>query len=422
MDLGMLQDIDREFYSNGSIALAAAVRGNFSRPVVNGRIELKNANVNYADAPNGLSNGNGVILLNGTSASIQNLTGESGGGKIALAGFVGFTGSALNYNLEASATKVRSRYSGASVVSNAALRLTGSSQNSLLSGGVTVQRIAYQSSGDIGSMLSSASTPPSTPEAPSGILAAMKLDIHILTAPDLRVITTYARRLQVQADLRVRGTASNPGIIGHVMVTNGQLVFFGNEYTVNTGTIDFYNPTSIQPILNVSLETNARGVDVTIGVSGPINNLKLSYRSDPPLTFEQIVELLAANKTPTTDPTLAARQPAPPQQSFTQMGESAVLGQAVANPLASRVQRVFGISQFKIDPSFQGSNGQPSARVTLQQQITNNLSFTYITDVTQTNSEIIRIEWAFTPKFSGVALHDYNGDVSLEFFYKFKVR
>jgi translocation and assembly module TamB len=422
MDLGMLQDINRDFYSNGSLTLQTVVHGNFSQPLVNGRVELKNANVNYADAPNGLSNGNGVILLNGTSASIQSLTGESGGGKIALAGFVGFTGSALTYNLEATATKVRTRYSGASVVSNATLRLTGSSERSLLAGGVTVQRIAYQSSGDIGSMLANASAPPSTPEAPSGITAGMKLDIHILTAPDLRVITTYARRLQVEADLRVRGTASNPGVIGHVTVTNGQLVFFGNEYTVNTGTINFYNPTSIQPVLNISLETSAQGVDVTIGVSGPINNLKLTYRSDPPLTFEQIVELLAVNKTPSTDPTIAANQPAPPQQSFTQMGESAVLGQAVANPLASRIQRVFGISQFKIDPSFQGSSGQPSARVTLQQQITNNITFTYITDVTQTNSEIIRVEWAFTPRFSAAALHDYNGNVSLQFFYKFKVR
>jgi translocation and assembly module TamB len=422
VDLAMLQDIDRDFYSNGSITLQTALRGNFSQPVVNGRVELKNANVNYANAPNGLSNGNGVILLNGTSASIESLTGESGGGKIALAGFVGFTGSALNYNLQATANRVRTRYSGISIVSNASLRLTGSSERSLLSGGVTVQRIAYQSTGDIGSMLANASTPPSTPEAPSSTLAGLRLDIHILTAPDLRVITTYARRLQVEADLRVRGTAVNPGMIGHVAVTNGQLVFFGNEYTVNTGTVDFYNPTAIQPVLNVSLETNAQGVDVTIGVSGPMNNLKLSYRSDPPLTFEQIVELLAVNKTPSTDPTIAANQPAPPQQSFSQMGESAVLGQAVANPLASRIQRVFGISQFKIDPSFQGSNGQPSARVTLQQQITNSITFTYITDVTQTNSEIIRVEWAFTPRFSAVGLHDYNGNVSVQFFYRFKIR
>jgi translocation and assembly module TamB len=90
--------------------------------------------------------------------------------------------------------------------------------------------------------------------------------------------------------------------------------------------------------------------------------------------------------------------------------------------LASRVQRVFGLTQFKIDPSVSGSNGQPTARVTLQQKIASNVTFTYITDVTQTNSEIVRVQWDFTPKFSAVALHDYNGNVSLQFFYKFKVR
>ena len=133
------------------------------------------------------------------------------------------------------------------------------------------------------------------------------------------------------------------------------------------------------------------------------------------------MSLLATNTTP-SDPTIAARQPAPQQQSLSQMGESAVLGQAVANPLASRVQRVFGISALKIDPSFGGSNGAPTAKVTLQQKIASNITFTYITDVTQTNSQIIRLEWALTPKLSAVGLRDYNGDVSIQFFYKFKAR
>ncbi|MBV9302610.1 MAG: translocation/assembly module TamB domain-containing protein, partial [Acidobacteriaceae bacterium] len=421
-DLSALEDVDRDFSSSGTIALNTAVHGTFSQPLVNGRIELKKVNVNYADVPNGVSNGNGVILLNGTSATIQTLTGESGGGKLGMTGFVGLTGEAVTYNLRATATRVRVRYSGISATSNATLNLTGNTNRSMVGGTVTVERIAYGSSSDAGSLLSSfASTPPSTPSAPSGIVAGMRLNIHILTAPDLRVITTYANRLAVEANLTVRGTAANPGVVGRVTVTDGQLVFFGNQYTVNTGTINFYNPNAIEPVLNISLETIAQNVDVVIGVSGPMENLQLSYRSDPPLTFEQIVQLLANNTTP-AHPTIAARQPAPPQQSVSQMGESAILGQAVANPLASRVQRVFGISQFKIDPSFSGSNGQPSARVTLQQKIANNITFTYITDVTQTNSEIIRVEWAFTPRASAVALRDFNGNVSLEFFYKFKLR
>ncbi len=419
-DLGVLQDVDRDFYSSGSIALNANVRGNFTQPLLNGKLELKNANVNYSESPNGLSNANGVILLNGTNATIQNLTGESGGGKIALSGFVGISGDSPSFNLRATARRVRVRYSGVSVTSDASMALTGNVKRSLISGNLTVQRIAYGATSDAGSLLSGASTPPETPTAPSALLAGMRLDIKILTSPDLRVITTYANRLAVEANLNVRGTAATPGILGRVTVTDGQLVFFGNTYTVNTGAINFYNPNAIIPVLNVSLETIAQNVDVTLGVTGPINNMQLSYRSDPPLTFEQIVQLLATNTTP-ADPTIAAHQPNPQQQSLSQMGESAVLGQAVANPLASRVQRVFGISQFKIDPSFSGG-GQASARVTLQQKIASNVTFTYITDVTQTNSEIIRVEWAFTPALSLVGLRDFNGNVSVEMFYKFKVR
>jgi translocation and assembly module TamB len=420
-DLGVLQDIDRDFYSSGTVAMNAVIRGTTSNPLINGRVELKNANVNYTDSPNGISNANGVILLNGANATIQNLAGESGGGKIALAGFVGYTGNAINFNLQASANKVRARYSGISVTSDAEVSLVGNSRRSLVSGKVTIRRIAYGASSDAGSFLSTASTPPSVPSAPSPLLAGMRIDLRILTAPDLRVVTTYADRLSIEADLAVRGTAIAPGMLGRVTVTDGQLVFFGNQYTVNTGTVNFYNPNAIQPILNVSLETIAQNVNVVLGVSGPIDNLQLSYRSDPPLTFSQIVQLLATNTTP-NDPTIAAHQPTPPQQSVSQMGQSAILGQAVANPLASRVQRVFGLSALKIDPSVAGSNGQPTAKVTLQQKIASNITFTYITDVTQTNSQIIRVEWAITPKFSGVGLRDFNGNVSIQMFYKFKVR
>ena len=199
------------------------------------------------------------------------------------------------------------------------------------------------------------------------------------------------------------------------------LSFSGNTYTVTTGTINFYDPNSISPNLNVSLQTVAQGVDVTIGVSGLMDDLKLTYRSDPPLSFEQIVQLLATNTTP-ANPVIAAHQPSPPQQSVSQMGESAVLGQAVANPLASRVQRVFGLTQFKIDPSFSGNGGQPSARVTLQQKVASNITFTYITDVSQTNGQIVRVQWDLSNNLSAVGLRDYNGNVSIEFFYKFTRR
>jgi translocation and assembly module TamB len=421
LDLGILQQTDRDFYSSGTVALKTNVAGTLTHPFLNGQIALQNANINYANAPNGISNANGIIQLSGNTAVVQNLTAESGGGKVQVSGSVGLGLGTAIYNLRAKATRVRTRYDNASITSNANISLNGNSRLSLLSGRITVERIAYSSSSDIGSLLSNASSPPSTPSEPSPMLSGMRLDVQITTASDLRVSSTYVEKLEVNSNLTVCGTAAEPGILGHLNITDGQLVFFGNTYSVNTGSINFYDASSIRPELNLSLETVAQGVDVTLGVKGPVSNMKLSYRSDPPLTFEQIVQLLATNTTP-FDPTIAAHQPPAAQQSLSQMGESQVLGQAVANPVASRLQRVFGLSQFKIDPSIAGNNGQPTAKVTLSQKITKDITFTYITDVTQTNSEIVRVQWDLSSKTSAVALRDYNGNVSVQLFHKFQVR
>ena len=159
-----------------------------------------------------------------------------------------------------------------------------------------------------------------------------------------------------------------------------------------------------------------------LGVAGPIENMKLSYRSDPPLRFDEIVALLATGKVPASDPTIAAHQEVQPQQSLTQMGESAIVSQAVAAPLANRIQRVFGVNQIKIDPTFTSGSALPQARITLQQQISGNIIFTYTTDLTQTNSQILRVEWAVSPRVSAIATRDENGLFGVDFYIKRQFR
>ena len=199
-------------------------------------------------------------------------------------------------------------------------------------------------------------------------------------------------------------------------------MFFGSKYRVSSGSIAFYNPVRIEPVLNVTLETQAKGVDVVLTVTGPIDNMKLSYTSDPPLQFQEIVSLLASGKTPTSDPTLLANQPSQPQQSFQQMGETAIVSKALADPVASRLQRVFGVSQLKIDPTFTNGSDLPQARVTLQQQVATNLTFTYVTALDDPNTQVVRIEWALNPQWSAMANRDENGMFSINFMYKKQFR
>jgi translocation and assembly module TamB len=116
---------------------------------------------------------------------------------------------------------------------------------------------------------------------------------------------------------------------------------------------------------------------------------------------------------------LAEHQPPPEQQNIEQAGVSTLFGQAIANPVSGRLQRLFGVSKLSIDPQIVGStSNNPQATLTLQQQVTQSITFTYIQDVSQSTPAAIRIEWAINPHLSAVAQRDIYGEFALDFFYK----
>jgi translocation and assembly module TamB len=423
IQLEAMEAFNNEVFSSGAVSLNAVVQGTMARPEVNGRLDLRNGSFHTFAFPNGISNANGSVIFTGAQAAIQNITGETGGGKVTLAGFVGYGGPEVQFRLSATADQVRVALPpNVSTTMNADLSLAGNTDRSLVSGAVTIVNVAFHSHTDVGSILNTAATPAATPQAKSPVLSGMRLDIRVETAPDMQVKTTLAQNIEAEAQLRVRGTASRPGLIGRVNVTGGEAVFFGAKYSIDQGSVTFTSPDRIDPYINIDLVTNVKGIDVQLSVSGPMDRLKLNYRSNPPMQFSELVSLLATGKIPTTDPVLAAREPAAPQQSLQQMGASAVLGQAVANPVSGRLERLFGITRLKIDPQIIGASNTPQARVTLEQQITRDLTFTYIQDVTQSNPQVIRVEWALDSSWSAILERDMNGLAGVDFFYKKRFR
>jgi len=421
LDLAILEKLNQSITSSGSIVLGATVHGTITKPVLGGQVELRNSSFAYAALPTGIWKANGVVLLNGDSAVIRNMAAEVGGGKLTLAGSATMNGT-LRFGLQAHATRVRLMLQpGLSVVVSANMDAAGSTANSSISGTVTLDQVIYASRTDLGSILSLAA-PPVQASAPSPLLDNMRLDLRVRSSSALAVQSSIAQNLQLDANLRIRGTAAQPGILGRINITEGKLLFFGSTYTVNTGSISFFNPIRVEPILDLSLEAQAQGVDVDLKVTGPIDNMKLSYTSNPPLQFQEIVSLLAAGTTPTSDPTLLANQPSIGSQSFQQMGESAIVGAALADPVSSQLQRVFGVTQLKISPTFAGGSDLPVAQFSLTQQISNNLTFTYITGLNTANAETVQALWTFTPIWSAQALLDYNGILSVTLIYKRQFR
>ncbi|HXJ44330.1 MAG TPA: translocation/assembly module TamB domain-containing protein, partial [Bryobacteraceae bacterium] len=286
IDLTVLERLDRDLSASGALVTDATIRGPLTLPLVAGQMQLKDANISLATFPNGLSNANGVILFSGDRATIQNLTGESGGGKVSVTGFVSYVSGEPAFRFEVAASQMRVRYpEGVSTVADAKLSWTGTLQRSLASGAITILRTGFNARTDLGSVLAKSAEPVRTPATRTGLLGGINFDIQIETSPDVLVQSALAQQIQAEASLRLRGSPSNPVLLGRINITEGELTFFGNKYTINQGSISFFNPVKVEPILNVDLQTRARGIDVTLTISGPMSKLNVSYRPDPPLQF-----------------------------------------------------------------------------------------------------------------------------------------
>lgn len=422
LNLAVLRNFNRDISSAGTATISAGLRGTLNDPQLSGRLELKQASLNVTDVPNGIDDANGLILFDSRRATIERLTGTTGGGKIQLSGFVGFGAPEFSYRLQGRADGVRVRYpEGVSTTLNAQLSLSGTSSHSLLAGMVTVRRAGFNPRTDVGGLLAGSAAPIATPGATNEFLRGMQLDVQVETVPNLQLQTALTSDLQAEADLRLRGSAAKPSLLGRILVNQGEIQFFGNKYTINRGEVGFFNPVAIEPVLDLDIETRVRGISVNITVSGSIKKLNVSYRSDPPLESAEIVALLAVGRAPASNSALAVNQTLATQSVLTTGGNS-LLGQAIAAPVSGRLQRFFGVSRVRIDPQLTGLNAVPQARLTVEQQISRDITLTYITNLAQANQQIIRLEWDISRNWSVVALREENGVFGVDFFFKKRFR
>ena len=99
-------------------------------------------------------------------------------------------------------------------------------------------------------------------------------------------------------------------------------------------------------------------------------------------------------------------------------GNNSLLSQAIAPPNSGRLQKFFGVSHIKIDPQLTDVTIVPQARLTMEQQVSSDITLTYITNLAVTNQQIVRVQWDFSRKWSAVALRDENGAFSIDIQYR----
>jgi translocation and assembly module TamB len=412
-NLKLLQAFNPNLVANGPATFTVNIAGPSARPQLSGRLELKDASASLLDLPNGLSHITGSLVFAQDRMQIEKLTAHTGGGELDVGGFIAYR-SGIYFDLTAKGSDVRLRYPpGVSSSADATLRYTGSAKSSLLSGDILITRFGMNPHFDFANYLAQSKKAPIISTL-NPFLDNMRLDMHITSTPELQVETSLAK-LSGDLDLHVRGTAARPAIVGRVNIAEGDVFFNGTKYRLERGDITFSNPLSIEPVVNLDMSARVQGYDVTIGLHGQAiggKGISMTYRSDPPLANSDIIALLAFGRTRGQGvynaSQLGVNTPGV-NTNDTASASNAILGEALNATFSDRVQRLFGASRVKIDPQFIGSENNASARVTIEQQISNDITFTYVTSLTQSAETVIQVEYNIDKNVSIVAVRDQNG-------------
>jgi translocation and assembly module TamB len=405
VSVAIAHTLDPDLLSSGKVQFTIAAGGEVNKPSLTGKVNFNNVNAAVEGIPNGLSALNGTLVFNQDRLEVENLTATTGGGQLKIDGFLTYK-NGIYANLTATGDVVRVRLYGLSATANTSLTLQGNPQSLRLSGNVLITRFGVGPDVDFAAFSSAGGV--SSPPEPNAASNKIQLDVHVTSSPQLDFQNTFAK-LAGTVDLAIRGTVAEPSILGRIQITDGSATFAGTKYELQRGDVYFSNPVRIDPTIDIDATARVETYDVTVGLQGTMSNLKPTYRSEPPLSEADIFALLALGRT--------QEEAQLYQEQEVQQGAnpttSALLGGALNATVSNRIGKLFGGGTVKIDPAFVGTLGNSTARITVQKQLSRQLSVTYATNVNSTAQQLLQGQYDLTSNVSLVVARDESGVFSV---------
>jgi len=399
MNLKLLSMFSSDVNSAGSVDFDVQGAGTIHNPDLRGKVHIKDAAFGTSSAPVGLSKVNGTLEIIRDRVQITNLTGEMGGGTITAGGSIAYRPN-LEFNVALQGKTVRLLYpEGVRTVLDTNLTFTGNLQAATLRGRALIDSLNFTPDFDLTSFAGQFGQP-SVPPMGESFADNIKLAVSVQSAQNLSARSSQLN-IAGAANLQVVGTAANPVITGRVDLTSGELFFMSNRYQLQRGIISFDNPNQTNPVLNVQVTTTIEQYNLTLTLMGPLNRLTTSYVSDPSLSTADIISLVYRGQT--TQEAAAAGT-----------STDALLAGQAASRVSSGIQKLAGISSLQIDPLLGGNNTNPSARIAIQQRVTKDFLFTFSTDVTQPEQEIVQGEYQLTKRWSVSVERDQLGGIAVD--------
>ena len=413
-NLGILQGFVPNIRSTGQAALQATLDGPMRTPLVSGTMTVEEGRIRHFDLPHALENISGVVRFDSRGVTLDEVTAQLGGGAVQFGGRIGIDGYRPGrLDVTMNGQNMRLRYpEGMRSVVDADLNLQGTIDSSTLSGTVVVRNALYTKRFDTGGGIIDLTGSPAGQGASSlQTTIPLRYDVRITVPSTLRVENNTVRMV-ANADLELRGTYDRPVLLGRAEIERGELTFEGKRYQITRGTIDFNNPTRIEPFFDIETETQVRVPSqtyrVTVRVTGTMARFTPVFSSDPPLTDVQVLSLLFTDVAPGRDVEFSQYGTVTPQEQLLRERAARALTGALTTEIGRVAEQTFGLDTFQLTPSLVTPNANssrldPAARLTIGKRISDRVYLTYSRSLSSTTSDqIILLEYDQTDRFSWI--------------------
>jgi len=392
INLKLLSSFTPTIFTTGIAQVQASIVGKLESPQLLGVADLKDIGIRIVDFPIQLARGNGQIRFTSNQAVIENFTAATaGGGRIDIEGGAALSGLApAQWRIEAKADQIGGEYpKDTQTVMDAQLTLEGNRKLQVLSGNAQVRRASYTKDITIEDLIATGGpfqpdfleAGPGGTGGPSGLPTI--LDLHI-TADNTLIVKNNLADAVGSAYLNLRGSIDTPQASGRILLSRGTINFRNGRYDLTRGLVTIPGRRGVDPTIDFQTEADIRGYHITIAFNGPIAKLQTTVVSEPQLPETDIISLILTGSISGDRSTIASLG-----QTGLGLAQS-ILSASLSEQLERGTQRLFGLSRFSIDPLLVGRGNDPTARITVGQRVTKDLTVTYSQNLTSGASEIGR--------------------------------
>ena len=406
-DVSALSALSKSVRTEGTATWKLAASGSMTAPELNGTLDLADAMIASDELDVTAANVNTHIVMAGSSIELTRLSGELNGGTFDGSGRVTFANRDIaDADLQFSATDfVYDAPLDLRSLSDASIRVTRRADEFLVAGQVTVTEAGLTADINFDEELFASIKAPRTLDLTEGrhpLLERVRLNIDVDTATPVIVENNLARG-EIDADLRVVGTPYEPGVTGSLTLAEGsQLMLNARRYQVERGVITFIDERRIAPSFDLSLHTEASDYDVRIAVTGLLGETETAWTSEPALPEPDIMALVVTGRT--LDEMRGEESEVARAQALS------YLTGRVGSKVGGGLERATGISEVRIDPVLIANETDPTARLTVGQNLTDQTKLIYSTNLSDSNDQIWVVEHDVTRRFQMRAVREREDD------------